>query len=73
MKPHDASYKAIFTHPEIIQQLLQDFVKQDWVKELDFSTLEKPMTIMSAKICASVLTIWFGKCVGEVRNFMFIC
>jgi predicted transposase/invertase (TIGR01784 family) len=41
MKAHDDSYKAIFTHPEIIQQLLQDFVKQDWVKELDFSTLEK--------------------------------
>jgi len=41
MKPHDASYKAIFTHPEIIQQLLQDFVKQDWVNQLDFSTLEK--------------------------------
>lgn len=41
MKAHDASYKAIFTHPEIIQQLLEDFVKQDWVKKLDFSTLEK--------------------------------
>ncbi len=41
MKSHDASYKAIFSHPEIVQQLLQSFVKQDWVNELDFSTLEK--------------------------------
>jgi predicted transposase/invertase (TIGR01784 family) len=41
MPPHDQSYKAIFTYPEIIQQLLQSFVQQDWVQELDFSTLEK--------------------------------
>lgn len=41
MAQHDHYYKAIFTHAEIIQQLLESFVKQDWVAELDFSTLEK--------------------------------
>jgi predicted transposase YdaD len=41
MNQHDASYKAIFTHPQIIQQLLESFVDQDWVQELDFATLEK--------------------------------
>ena len=41
MGQHDASYKAIFTHAQIIQQLLESFVNQDWVAELDFSTLEK--------------------------------
>ena len=41
MAQHDEYYKAIFTYPEIIQQLLESFVKQDWIRELDFSTLEK--------------------------------
>jgi predicted transposase/invertase (TIGR01784 family) len=41
MKPHDLNYKAIFTHPEIMTQLLQSFVQEEWVNELDFTTLEK--------------------------------
>jgi predicted transposase/invertase (TIGR01784 family) len=41
MAQHDEYYKAIFTYPEIIAQLLQSFIKQDWVNEVDFSTLEK--------------------------------
>jgi predicted transposase/invertase (TIGR01784 family) len=41
MAQHDEHYQAIFTYPEIIQQLLESFIKQDWVSELDFTTLEK--------------------------------
>ncbi len=39
--PHDSGYKHLFSHPEMVKDLLQGFVPQDWVKELDFSTLEK--------------------------------
>ena len=38
---HDHSYKLLFTHPEMVADLLRGFVKEDWIKELDFSTLEK--------------------------------
>ena len=38
---HDHSYKLLFSEPEIIADLLHGFVHEDWVKELDFSTLEK--------------------------------
>lgn len=37
---HDKGYKKIFSHPQIIQDLLQGFVSEPWVAELDFSTLE---------------------------------
>lgn len=38
---HDHSYKLLFSHPEMVADLLRGFVREDWVKELDFSTLEK--------------------------------
>ena len=40
-KPHDSSYKLLFSEPEIIIDLLQGFVHEPWVKELDFTSLEK--------------------------------
>jgi hypothetical protein len=40
-KAHDSSYKLLFSEPEIIIDLLQGFVHEPWVKELDFTTLEK--------------------------------
>jgi len=38
---HDHSYKLLFSEPEVVIDLLQGFVHEDWVKELDFTTLEK--------------------------------
>lgn len=38
---HDHSYKLLFSHPEMVQDLLTGFVKEAWVAELDFTTLEK--------------------------------
>lgn len=40
-KPHDSSYKLLFSEPEMIVDLLQGFVHEPWVNTLDFSTLEK--------------------------------
>jgi len=40
-KAHDSSYKLLFSEPEIIIDLLQGFVHEPWVNELDFTTLEK--------------------------------
>lgn len=41
MPDHDHSYKQIFSHPHMVKDLLTGFVQEDWVKELDFTTLEK--------------------------------
>ncbi|ALG66783.1 Rpn family recombination-promoting nuclease/putative transposase [Beggiatoa leptomitoformis] len=41
MPDHDPSYKRFFSHPEMVKDLLQGFVHETWVAELDFTTLEK--------------------------------
>ncbi|WP_144632532.1 Rpn family recombination-promoting nuclease/putative transposase [Bordetella genomosp. 13] len=41
MTRHDATYKLLFSHPEMIQALLQGFIREPWVGQLDFSSLEK--------------------------------
>jgi len=37
---HDSSYKQLFSHPQMVQELLQTFVRESWVAELDFFTLK---------------------------------
>ena len=41
LKKQDQSYRQIFSHPEIVEELLQGFVHEKWVHKVDFSTLEK--------------------------------
>jgi hypothetical protein len=38
---HDSSYKLLFSHARMIEDLLKGFVHEDWVAQLDFSSLEK--------------------------------
>ncbi len=41
MTDHDHSYKLLFSHPRMVQDLLEGFVHEDWVRQADFSTLER--------------------------------
>ena len=41
MAKHDNSYKLLFSHKEMVEDLLRDFIDADWVGQVDFSTLEK--------------------------------
>jgi predicted transposase/invertase (TIGR01784 family) len=41
MTDHDHGYKRLFSHPEMIRDLLLGFIPADWIAELDFTTLEK--------------------------------
>ncbi|WP_459873862.1 Rpn family recombination-promoting nuclease/putative transposase, partial [Endothiovibrio diazotrophicus] len=34
-------HKHLFSHPELVRDLLEGFVHEEWVKELDFTTLER--------------------------------
>ncbi|MGF1615628.1 MAG: Rpn family recombination-promoting nuclease/putative transposase, partial [Gammaproteobacteria bacterium] len=38
---HDSGYKLLFSHPEMVADLLRDFVHEAWVGEVDFATLER--------------------------------
>ncbi len=40
-KFHDKSYKKLFSHPKMIQDLLEGFVSEDFVKEVNFEELTK--------------------------------
>ena len=40
MADHDSSYRQFFSHPRMVQDLLEGFVHEDWVAQLDFATLE---------------------------------
>ena len=40
MAEHDKSYKKLFSHPQMVEDLLRGFVHEQWVNQLDFSTLE---------------------------------
>ena len=39
MAQHDQSYKKLFRHPELVRDLFMGFVEEEWVFDLDFSTL----------------------------------
>ncbi len=41
MTDYDSAYKDFFTHPEMVEGLRKDFVSEEWVSELDFSTLAR--------------------------------
>lgn len=40
MTYHDKSYKRFFSDPVMIKDLLTGFIHEDWIKHLDFTTLE---------------------------------
>lgn len=37
---HDSGYKLLFSHPEMVRDLLLGYVPGEWVQDADFSTLE---------------------------------
>lgn len=41
MSTHDPSYKLLFSHPQMVRDLLVGFVDEPWVAELDLDTLEQ--------------------------------
>ncbi len=38
---HDTGYKLLFSHPEMVRDLLTGFIPGEWIGEADFSTLER--------------------------------
>ncbi|MCP4708757.1 MAG: hypothetical protein GY869_09040, partial [Planctomycetes bacterium] len=40
MNIHDSGYKKLFSNKTIFKQLIETFVTEEWVKELDFDNCE---------------------------------
>lgn len=38
---HDSSYKFLFSHPEMVRDLIIGFIPDEWLHSLDYTTLEK--------------------------------
>ena len=38
---HDASYKLLFSSPELVRDLVLGFIPDEWLHSLDYGTLEK--------------------------------
>ena len=38
---HDEHYKRLFGFPRLVEDLLRGFVRDDWIDDVDFSTLDK--------------------------------
>ena len=41
MGAHDGVYKLLFAHARVVMDLLRGFVREPWVRQLDFATLER--------------------------------
>jgi len=41
MPEHDGGYKLLFSHPKMVEELLKGFVRESWIDDLDFTTLER--------------------------------
>ncbi|MES1245402.1 MAG: Rpn family recombination-promoting nuclease/putative transposase [Acidobacteriota bacterium] len=41
MADHDKGYKLLFSHAAVVADVLRGFVKEDWVREVDFGSLER--------------------------------
>ncbi|HZF10276.1 MAG TPA: Rpn family recombination-promoting nuclease/putative transposase [Thermoanaerobaculia bacterium] len=41
MANHDGGYKLLFSHSKMVEALLRGFVREGWISNLEFSTLEK--------------------------------
>ena len=39
--PHDAAWKLLFSYPEMVHDLLAEFVPANWVNDLDLSALDR--------------------------------
>ncbi|MEM9556379.1 MAG: Rpn family recombination-promoting nuclease/putative transposase [Acidobacteriota bacterium] len=46
--PHDRSRRRLFSHPEVIEDLLRGALSDSWIEDLDFSTLSRESEITAS-------------------------
>jgi len=63
MTQHDSGYHLLFSHPELVEDLLRNFVPEDWVGQLDFTNMER----VNAKFHADGLDKREGDIIYRIR------
>ena len=43
---HDRAYRRFFSHPEMVEDLVRGFIREDWVKHLDFEHMEQASEVL---------------------------
>jgi hypothetical protein len=56
MTAHDGSYKHIFSHAQIVEDLLRGFVHEAWVAQIDYGSLELVLSVVEGKVGGSYVT-----------------
>ena len=41
MAQHDSSYHLLFSHPDLVEDLVRNFVPEEWVQHLDFTGMQR--------------------------------
>ncbi len=70
---HDHSYKLLFSHRAMVEDLLRGFVREPWVQGLDFSTLEKVNGSYVTDDLRTGRTTSSGGSAGDTNGCMSIC
>ena len=70
---HDHSYKRLFSHREMVRDLLVQFVREDWVQQVDLDTLETVKGSFVTDDFASAKTTSSGVCAGTTVGSTSIC
>jgi len=70
---HDHSYKLLFSHREMMADLLRGFVAAEWVRTVDSPRSSECRAARSVTICATVKMISSGVCGGRVAGSIFTC
>jgi hypothetical protein len=61
--PHDESYKNLFSHPEMVESLIRDFVPEEWVRETEsvreaFGALKKLLANKKYQALNRAFAVW---------------
>lgn len=72
-QPHDAGYKAIFSSPEPVRDLLLGFVDLQGLPDIDFSTLEKmPDSYLTDSLHARANDVVWRVKVGQQWGYLYL-
>jgi uncharacterized protein YlbG (UPF0298 family) len=58
---HDRGYKRLFSNRQFFQQLLEIFINETWVKDIDFNHCEKVDKTFIAEHCKKMKAIFYIK------------
>ena len=62
---YDGTYHKLFSNPALVEDLMRHFVEEDWVAQLDFSTLER----VNAKFHTDALDRREGDLIYRIHSF----